>query len=209
MPSWQAPAAWPAAAVQDTLDRLVARADYQRDLVTTLGERILRLILEAIEWAVRAAADLIGRREAVYVLLGVPFALLLARLALELRAEFTVAEPARARRRPTRSSDPWAEAERLAAAGRHVEAAHALLAALLGRLDGRGEVRLHPSKTAGDYARELRRRRAPSAAAFQRFRNRYDVAVYGGAELGADQYARLLEAARPIAAASREPGGQP
>lgn len=205
MSAWQVPTAWPAAQVQDTLDRLVARPAYQRDFVVTLGERLLAALLDLLDRLLRLAVDVLGRREVVYGVLGVLLAILLLRLALELRAEFADAPTARARRGARHTGDPWADAERLALAGRFTDAAHALLAALLGGLGLRGEVRLHPSKTAGDYARELRRRRAPSAPAFQRFRQQYDVAVYGGADVSADQYARLLEAARPLAASPSAP----
>lgn len=196
----QAPAPWPAAAVQDSIDRLVEQVAYQRDLATSLGERILAWLVRLMVRLIEGAAEMIGRREVIYVVLSVLLGLLVLRLVLELRGEFAGAGTARARRGAIRAANPWSEAERLAAAGRFTDAAHALLAALLGGLGARGEVRLHASKTAGDYARELRRRRAPSAPAFQRFRAHYDLAVYGGADVSADQYAHLREAAAPLVA---------
>lgn len=206
MSPWQAAAPWPSAQVQDTLDRLVARPAYQRDLAVSLGERILRFVVDALGRVLEWGATLVGRPAVVSVALALLLAILLVRLAIELRGEFAGTAPARARRGTARAGDPWAEAERLAAVGRFTDAAHALFSALLGWLGGRGEVRLHPSKTAGDYARELRRRRAPSATAFQRFRQHYDLAVYGGADVSADQYARLREAARPLAGAGPSVG---
>ena len=62
---------------------------------------------------------------------------------------------------------------------------------------------LHPAKTTGDYARELRRRGAPSERAFQAFRARYDRVVYDLQHCSAEEYARLIEAARPLLARER------
>jgi hypothetical protein len=100
--------------------------------------------------------------------------------------------------RPARRADAWREAERLAAAGDHTAAAHALCEALLFSCAARGELRLHPSKTTGDYARELRRKPAPSAAAFQRFRARYDRVIFDLQRCSPEEYAALLADARPI-----------
>jgi hypothetical protein len=89
-----------------------------------------------------------------------------------------------------------AEAERLAAAGDYVAAAHALCGALLDSYAARGEIRLHRSKTTGDYARELRRRQAPQASAFQTFRRRYDRMVYGSITIDGAEYQELASLAR-------------
>lgn len=94
--------------------------------------------------------------------------------------------------------DPWLEAQRLAASGDHLAAAQALCAALLGACARRGEVVLHQSKTTGDYAREMRRRNAPSLPAFQRFRARYDRVIYDAHACDATEYAALLSAATPL-----------
>ncbi|MCC7000544.1 MAG: DUF4129 domain-containing protein [Gemmatimonadaceae bacterium] len=94
--------------------------------------------------------------------------------------------------------DPWLEAERLAASGDHLAAAQALCAALLGACARRGEVVLHQSKTTGDYAREMRRRNAPSLPAFQRFRSRYDRVIYDAQACDAAEYAALVSAATPL-----------
>lgn len=99
---------------------------------------------------------------------------------------------------PSRRTDAWREAERLAAIGDFTAAAHALCAALLASCAARGELRLHPSKTTGDYARELRRRPAPSAAGFQRFRARYDRVIFDLQRCTPEEYAALLAEAQPI-----------
>src|SRR6266576_3039016 len=99
----------------------------------------------------------------------------------------------------TSSTDPWRDAELLAANGQFTEAAHALYRAALAMLAVKGLVRLHESKTSGDYARELRRRGAPVQAPFRRFGARYDRIIYGDGECDAIQYAALLDDARALA----------
>jgi hypothetical protein len=46
----------------------------------------------------------------------------------------------------------------------------------MAKVDG---LRLHPSKTSGDYWRELRRRGSPVGDDFRLFARRFDRAVYG------------------------------
>ncbi|HXD22767.1 MAG TPA: DUF4129 domain-containing protein, partial [Gemmatimonadaceae bacterium] len=104
-----------------------------------------------------------------------------------------------------RAADAWHEAERLAALGQFTDAAHALFAALLTVFARRGEVRLHASKTAGDYARELARRGSPARGAFQQFRRRYDAVIFGSGTCDAGEYAALLRDATPMLSRGRAP----
>jgi hypothetical protein len=94
--------------------------------------------------------------------------------------------------------DPWAAAQQHAAAGDFTAAAHALYAALLAAIARRGLVRLHPSKTAGDYVRELRARSASVLGGFRDFARAYDVVVYGSGECDRERYERLQQLAIPI-----------
>lgn len=191
-------AGWPPAQVQDTINRIVARGAYQRDLGETLLGRLVRWFFHQLDRMIEGAANALGTREVVYGILLVLAVLLLIRLVLDLRAEFDGQSLARSLRTGARVSDPLGEAERLAQAGRYTDAAHALFGALLGALGARGELRVHASKTAGDYARELKRRNAPSAPRFQSFRGRYDRAIYGDGEVSAEGYRALLDDAKPL-----------
>jgi hypothetical protein len=98
------------------------------------------------------------------------------------------------------SGDAWAEAQRLAAAGDFTSAAHALYAGLLRGLAARDQVRVHPSKTVGDYARELRRRSSTVLAPFRDFARNYEVVVYGLGYCDRDRYERLHALASSIVA---------
>lgn len=94
--------------------------------------------------------------------------------------------------------DPWSAAQQFAASGDFTAAAHALYAALLSAIARRGLVRLHPSKTAGDYVRELRPRSAAVFGGFRDFARAYEFVVYGTGECDRERYERLQRLALPI-----------
>jgi hypothetical protein len=97
-----------------------------------------------------------------------------------------------------RGADPWALAQSLAATGDFTAAAHSLYAALLENAARAQQVRLHPSKTAGDYAREMRARRSPLFAGFRRFADQYEVVIYGDQMCDRDRFERLFALAVPM-----------
>lgn len=90
-----------------------------------------------------------------------------------------------------RPREAWNLAQQLAAAGDYTGAAHALHLALLGDLAQRDLLRLHPSKTIGDYLRELRRRPAAPVDAVREFARTYERVAYGLLACDAERYARL------------------
>ena len=66
-------------------------------------------------------------------------------------------------------------------------------------------LRLDPSKTSGDYARELRARGSPAYQPFREFSRRFDVAVFGhgGCDAGLiDDLRRLASPLTPRARAA-------
>ena len=99
-----------------------------------------------------------------------------------------------AQRGPRGAAEWEAEARRAAAEGRLREASLALYHALLLRLDGRGAVRFDPSKTPGDYRRELRAH-PEVARPFAAFLRGFEPVAFGGRPLDAAGYERLRGAA--------------
>ncbi len=97
-------------------------------------------------------------------------------------------------------------AEELASRGLFTDAAHTLYAALLVTVSQRGHVRLHHSKTIGDYVRELRRRTPALFARFREFSRTYELVIYGLDECDRERYERLLALALPIVQPARESG---
>jgi len=89
-------------------------------------------------------------------------------------------------------------AQDLASSGDYTSAAHALYAAMLESAARQQQIRLHPSKTVGDYVRELR---SQSSSLFQRFREfgrSYEVVIYGIGWCDADRYRQLYALAVPV-----------
>jgi hypothetical protein len=198
--------AWPASAIHDTIAVIVRQAAYQRSLRVSLLERIfgwLRELWDRLTHALGAVPH--GRGVAVALALAAA-ALVIARVvyAARLRDETLRATRSRPRGRAAPAA-PWDDAQQLAAAGRYTEAAQALYRALLHTLAVREHVRLHPSKTSGDYARELRARDSPLFRAFRQFGRRYDRVLFGTGAFDAAGYAQLLADARPVLQPERSP----
>jgi hypothetical protein len=200
----------PPEAVRDTLAAVFRQPAYARGTRETLWNRLLT-------WA-SGVLDRLGDYVA-----GSPVAQWTARVALVAAAllvaarlayvgwawwqarERGVAGPARVR--AAGADDPWARAEAAAADGRHTDAAHLLYQALLARLAARERLRLHPSKTVGDYGRELRARSSGAYPGYREFARLYEVVVYGLQHCDRERYARLhalalaIDARRGAAAA--------
>ena len=198
LPQGAAAPSWPQAAVHDTVAAIARGAEFER----AVGESAMRRILGMIGRALNALFQFFRGSEtgrhvtlAIVILIVAAIALhfILATLAARNGVVAADSHPARAR-----AADAWREAERLSAEGRFTDASHALLAALLSSFAQRGEVRLHASKTAGDYARELARRGSSGRAPFQQFRRRYDAVIFGIGSCTAEEYAALLREAQPI-----------
>jgi hypothetical protein len=98
--------------------------------------------------------------------------------------------------------DAWMAAQQLAARGDYTAAAHALYAALLDAGARQDQLQLHPSKTAGDYVREVKRRASPIFPSLRDFARAYEIVIYGLGECDRDRYERLLSIARPIVTAN-------
>ena len=192
--------AWAAAAVHDSTAKIAGQPAYGR----SVGESAMQRIFSWLGRILTAVADLMrgsstGRHVAtaiaIVIVVAIAIHVVLASLAARSEIVSAGAHPARAR-----TADAWRDAQRLAAAGQFTDASHALLAALLWTFAQRGEVRLHSSKTAGDYARELAQTGSPARAPFGQFRRRYDAVIFGVGECSADEYTALLRDAEPMLA---------
>ena len=190
----------PTAAVRDTVAAVFGQRAYDRSLRDTLLNRFLGWLGRLVERARDAAADSPAVYWASIALLATLVLLVVGRIAYVAYARRSGVAIARAAGGGVggRGRDPLALAEELRAAGRFTEAAHALYAALLERLARRERLRLHPSKTAGDYARALRARSSPAYAPFREFVRVYDVVVYGLGSCDRERYERLLRLAEPL-----------
>lgn len=189
---------WPPAAVHDTVAAVVQSAEFRRSLQMSIAERLFqwaREVLDRLSEFLRGSSS----ARAIAIGLGVLLALLVvARIVLAARARRRGGPADDVESGRSAGEDPWRAAKRLSDAGRLEEAAHAIYRGVLEELAHRERLRLDPSRTSGDYARELRARGSPSLAPFRAFVRRFDVAVFGHGGCGADAIADLYRLAEPL-----------
>ena len=189
-------------AVRDTLAAVFRQPAFDRSIRQTLWRRFLTWLDSIFEWMGLAAGESTllrwGARVALVLLALLVVGRLVqllwahrARLAMTARGGFGGA-------RGGMAGDPWTRAQQAAGAGRYTEAAHLLYQALLAALAGRERLRLHPSKTVGDYGRELRRRASPAAPVYGEFARAYETVVYDLQTCDRERWERLHALATPL-----------
>ena len=187
---------WPAHVIQDSVAAIVRQRAYQRSVRATLLDRILDWLAALLRRFFSGLSEIPNMK---WIVLGIAILVVLAIAArLWLGSE---AEERRRRARPGAvqgTGDPWTEAERIASTGDYTGAAHLLYRGITERLAASDQIRLHPSKTSGDYARELRLRGSPVHAEFRQFGRRYDHVLFGTGTCDAETYAVLREHARRV-----------
>jgi hypothetical protein len=192
---------WSHAAIHDTVAVIVRQPVYRREIGATLFDRIMQWLSSWYERLVAALGGLPHGRLIATIAAVLVALLVIARFAYAARLRAgSSAGPSVAGAIVRRGGDPWHAAQRLADEGKFTEAAHELYRATLALLASHGLVRLHESKTTGDYARELRRRGVPAYAPFRQFGARYDRILYGTGICDAAAYDALLSEARAVAA---------
>lgn len=187
------------AAVHDTVAALLQDRAYHRSFWASILGRALTAIGNFFEWLADLLRGLPGGERTVLVIMAIIAALIIARIVIAARWRQEGARGGALGRsgRVTRL-DPWAEAQALAAAGNHTAAAHALYQAVLRRLAETERLRVHRSKTSGDYVRELRRRGSPLAGPFQAFGRRFDRVMFGVGVCSPAEFDALLRDASAI-----------
>ena len=187
---------WPPGAIQDSVAAIVRQPAYQRSVRATLLDRLLDWLTALIR---RFFSGLSEIPNVKWIILGLAILVVLA-----IAARMWLANEAEERRRRARpgevrgGGDPWAEADRVAATGDYTAAAHLLYRGITERLAAAEQLRLHPSKTSGDYARELHTRGSSAHAEFRRFGRRYDHVLFGTGTCDAATYSALREHARGV-----------
>ncbi|MGQ0538915.1 MAG: DUF4129 domain-containing protein [Gemmatimonadaceae bacterium] len=201
-------AQWPARAIHDTVAAIVQQDVYQRRFTRSLAQRFWAWLGDQLNALFQFVAATSTARIVTLALCVILVAAVALRMLYAARA---------ARERPGRARTSGAigssrhpatldEARRLARAGRFADAAHVLYAAVLDALATRRLVMLHPSKTSGDFARELRARGHPAYPPFRTFTARFDRVFYGYETCGDATFnalwgdaERLLQVADPAA----------
>jgi Domain of unknown function (DUF4129) len=182
-------------AVRDTIARIVLERGYRRTLSSTLLSR-------ALDWLGNLIRDLFERATAsrgTYIIaLG---AIALVALTAVMRAIVLARarrQAASQRENAVTSAQLQAEAQGLAAQGAYLQAANTLYTAVVVRLAEQKRVRRHPSKTVGDYWRELRSVSDEKTAAYAAFARVYEIVAYGDKLCDASRYAQLEQLSASI-----------
>jgi len=191
--------------VHDTVQAVVGDPAFRRSFRRSFADRILIWLMDWLDRMGRALEHLPSTRSIAFGFVALLVLFVVVRFIIAARAGDETGARAVRRRAGTSAADPWQSAETLLAQGQFEEAAHALYRGVIVTLAREERLRLHPSKTSGDYARELRRRGSLSFAPFRTFTRRFDIAVYGhgGCDAAAlDELRALSEPFRPKARAA-------
>jgi hypothetical protein len=182
---------WSARTIHDSVAAIARQPAYSTSVRQSLLGRFFRFLYDQY----RALRDALGGSANVRFLIITAVALIVlvivARIVVARRAEESRSR-VRAKHGIGRArADYWQSARDLSAAGDHAAACHALYAAVLDALVRSGGVHFHPSKTSGDYARELVRRGSVAAPPFLAFARQFERTVFGLGDIGADDFERL------------------
>jgi hypothetical protein len=191
-------------AIRDTMAAVFRKAAYIKRQPSWIARKIEQLF----DWIASLFHGIGGVRSAnpflfwtiMAILLGVALAIL-ARLIWVghlRRVQGIGARPVLRGAPGIAQGDPWLAAQQHAARGDFTSAAHSLYLALLNAIARRGLVRLHPSKTVGDYVRELRARSSTVFTRFRDFARAYETVVYGTGVCDQERYETLQRLALPI-----------
>ena len=198
-----APRVWPADAVHDTVQAVVRGAAFRRSLQSSIADRLLQWLGEWLRRIFGVLDGVTSLRSVVLWLVGLLVLLVLARIVLAARARDEASSQGSRSERMRRGEDSWQAVERLLAEMQYEAAAHALYRGVLATVAQTERLRLDPSKTSGDYSRELRARNAASLPAFRIFVRRFDAIVYGRGVSDAASLEELCRLAAPFAPRAR------
>lgn len=191
---------WTDQAIRDSIATIAQAPEFRRDLGDSLIAKGLRWLFDHVARLFAFISDTPYGRVITVALVLVAIALIIVRLIIGIRAERMARKPLGFRNAGAGGTTHLANAERLAAAGDYTAAAHALFSSLLAAGASRGEFRVHPSKTTGDYVADLRRRHTEWLRPFQSFRRRYDRVIYGDMQCSAEDYQALRSDAQQMLA---------
>lgn len=182
----------PSAKVAHVVTQIFREPAYQWSASESLLGRVLLWCLLFLDRVWHAVSSVPGGALVAKLTAAALVLLVVGALLYQLTVTVWPSRRARTLRVRTLDRDPWGAADRCAREGAYVDAAHWLYSAVVHRLAAHGEVRFHPSKTAGDYLRELRRgQRRGALEHVLPFVRAYEIIVYRDERCDAAEYAQL------------------
>lgn len=189
--------------MHDTVQVVLRDRAFQRSLRRSLGDRILVAIGDFVTRLARLMHGLPSGRTLALIFVAVVVLFVLVRFLVAASARDAERGGRVSKRGAASGSDPWRAADELVALARYEDAAHALYRGVIASVARMDRLRMDPSKTSGDYARELRRRSSSSLPPFVAFARRFDILVYGHVPPDAAALAQLRELTTPFRPRSR------
>lgn len=194
---------WSSSQVHDTVAAIVRQPAFAGGARESLLGRFLRYVLENIRELVNQYHGTPGARYVVIAGVVVLLVIIVARIVIVRDVDAQMTRRRAVVRGASADADLWRAAQGLAAAGDYTAASHALYAGLLERVARAGAITRHPSKTGGDYWRELRRRGSPAAGEFRAFSRRFDRVMFGTGVATADDFNELSDLAARVSGTPR------
>lgn len=195
MPQVAAPAI-PPDSVRETLAAVFAQRDYHRPLRRSVWQYLVGVWNDAMRAFFSAFREIPWVKWAVIGAALVIIATIVARVLFVRRLRRT---PERTSHPSATVTDPWIVSRAHAAAGRYVEAVHALYLALLESVALTDRLALDPAKTVGDYSRELRAASSRTLPVFREFARVYEPVVWGSRDCDRKCYDTLAAIAARVA----------
>lgn len=178
--------------IRETIAAVFRQPAYDRSIIRTLWDRIFDAVARWLGDLFRAIGHSPSAKVTILLVLAAIIGVAAVRALVFTSDGLSPFSSGRTRRgQRGLSGDPWTDAQRLAAAGQYTDAAHALYRALLESMARQQTVRLHPSKTVGDYGRELRRHASPLFPPYREFARSYETVVYGWTMCDRERFERL------------------
>jgi hypothetical protein len=192
---------WSAEQIHDTVAAIVRQPEFATPLRQSLAGRVLRYVADRVGALIDLLRGSPSSRVIVITAVVLIILVIVARIIVTRRidAAGVFGDDDGSGGRRDRRRDPWAEARERAGAGDYEAATHFLYAAVIETLARDGAITHHPSKTSGDYARELARRGAAGSRDFRSFAREADRVIFGSLQPDAESYERLESAAARIA----------
>ena len=189
---------WTAKQIHDTVAAIARQAAYTTPIRQSILGRIVETVLRWVRDLLEQLGALPGARYLLIAAVALIVIVIAGRIVIGQQMEARRLAGAGLRAVDGERRDYWALAAELDAAGNYVGACHAIYVGVLDALARTGVVKFHASKTGGDYARDLRQRRAAVAGEFASFTRQFDRSVYSWSAPTHDDYLRLAQAAESI-----------
>jgi len=199
----QAVQQWTSSQIHETVATIARQPEFAGSARQSLIGRFWRFVMARLRELLERYHGSTSARYVVIASLVIIVLVIVARLISTRELDARGRRLGRPHGRVSSHEDLWMAAQRAAAAGDRVEACHLLYAAVLQRMANLDGLRLHPSKTSGDYWRELRRRGSAAGDDFRAFTRRLDRAMYGSTTPDAGDVTELLALAERVLNARR------